>query len=67
MLPDDNFQPYKNKPKLSDIEIVTLSFLAETLGVDSENHLFSQLKTEYSADFVTLPDHSHFNHRRLRL
>lgn len=67
MLPDGNFQPYKNKPKFSDIEIVTLAVLAETLGVDSENYLFSKLKTEYSADFINLPDRSNFNRRRRRL
>jgi hypothetical protein len=67
MLPDGNFQLYRNKPKLSDIEVVTLAVLAETLGVDSENHLFSKLKTEYFADFVNLPDRSNFNRRRRRL
>jgi len=30
MLPDGNFQCYKNKPKLAYIEIVTLAVLAET-------------------------------------
>lgn len=44
LLPDGNFQFYRNKPKLSDIEIVIIAVLAETLGVDSENHLFSKLK-----------------------
>lgn len=39
MLPDGHFQPYKNKPQLSTIEIVTLAVLAE-------NHLFSKPKTE---------------------
>jgi hypothetical protein len=67
MLPDGNFQIYRNKPKLTDIEVVTLAVLAETLGVDSENHLFSKLNTEYSADFVNLPDRSNFNRRRRRL
>lgn len=67
MLPDGNFQCYKNKPKLADIEIVTLAVLAETLGIDSENYLFSKLKTEYSADFVNIPDRSNFNRRRRRL
>ena len=44
MLPDGNFQLYRHKSKLSDIEVVTLEVLAETLGVDSKNHLFSKLK-----------------------
>ena len=67
MLPDGNFQYYRNKPKLSDIEVVTLAVLAESLGVDSENYLFSKLKTEYSASFVNLPDRSNFNRRKRRL
>ena len=67
MLPDGNFQLYRHKSKLSDIEVVTLAVLAETLGVDSENHLFLSLRTEYSADFINLPDRSNFNRRRRRL
>ncbi|CAG5016184.1 hypothetical protein DYBT9275_05493 [Dyadobacter sp. CECT 9275] len=35
-----NFQFYPNKPKMSDIEIVALSCLAESLSKDSENWLF---------------------------
>lgn len=67
MFPDGNFQSYRNKPKISDIELVTPAVLAETLGIDSENYLFSKLKTEYSASFTNLPDRSNFNRRRRRL
>lgn len=66
MLLDSNFQLYRSKPELSDIEIVTLAVLAETLGVDSQNYLFSKLKTEYSVDFINLPARSNFNRRRRR-
>lgn len=33
LLPDGNFKSYKNKPKWSDIEVVTLSILAETISL----------------------------------
>lgn len=38
--------------------------LAGTLGIDSENFLFSKLKTEHSADLVYITDRSNFNRRR---
>jgi len=38
--------------------------LVEILRIDSENYIFSRLKTEYSTDFVNIPDHSNFNRRR---
>jgi hypothetical protein len=64
MLPDGNFQPYKNKPQRSDIETVTLAYLAETLGVDSENYHLSKLNSEYADDFINLLDRSNFNRRK---
>ena len=32
LLPDGNFEAYRNKPKWSDIEVVTLSILAVDNG-----------------------------------
>ncbi len=64
VLPDGDFQCYKNKPKLAHIEIVTLAVLIETLGRNSENHFFSYFKTKYFTDFVNIPDRSNFNRRR---
>lgn len=62
---DDNFFNYKNKPKMSDIEIVALALTAESLGIDSE--LFSKLRSEFLSDFPRLPDRSNYNRRRKRL
>lgn len=35
-----NFKFYSNKPKMSDIEIISLSVTMEALGIDSENYFF---------------------------
>jgi hypothetical protein len=65
--PDGNFERYRNPPKLSDIEVVALSIAAESLGIDSENLLFSKLRKEYAADFPRLINRCNFNRRRRRL
>ena len=67
LLEDNNFFHYRNKPKMTDIEIVALSLTAESLGIDSENLLFSKLRSEYLSDFPTLLDRSNYNRRRKRL
>jgi len=67
LLADGNFQIYKNKPKMTDIEIVTLSITTEALGIDSENYLFSKLRKDYGADFPNLPHRTNFSKRRKRL
>ena len=33
---DNNFYPYSRKPKMFDYEIITLSILGESMGIDSE-------------------------------
>lgn len=45
-----NFQFYPNKPKMPDLQIITLSCLAESLSLDratdrSENWLFGKLRS----------------------
>jgi Transposase DDE domain len=67
LLEDGNFFKYKNSPKMTDIEIVTLSLTADSLSIDSENLLFSKLKTEYINDFPNLVDRSNYNRRRKKL
>jgi hypothetical protein len=51
---EGNFKFYPNKPKMSDIQIVALSCLAESLSIDSENWLFSRLRSGYSKLFPSL-------------
>ncbi len=40
---DGNYYFYPNKPKMSDSEVIALSILGETIGIDSENYLFGKL------------------------
>ena len=65
--PDGNFTHYPNKPKMSDIEVVALSCTAEALAIDSENWLFSKLKSDYATEFPNLIERSNFNRRRKKL
>lgn len=62
-----NFQFYAMQPKMSDLEIISLSCCMEALSIDSENLLWSKLKKEYLSDFPNLIDRSRFNRRRKRL
>jgi hypothetical protein len=64
---DGNFQDYRRKPKMSDIEIIALSITSEAISIDSENRLFAILKAEYKTDFQNLIDRSNYNRRRKRL
>lgn len=51
-------------PRFSDIEVIALSLTAECLSIDSENYLFSKLKTEYRYDFKNLISRRQYNDRR---
>lgn len=62
-----NFQFYAVKPKMNDLEIISLSCCMESLSIDSENLLWSKLKKEYSSDFPNLIDRTRFNRRRKRM
>jgi len=64
---EGNFKFYPNKPKMSDIQIVALSCLAESLSIDSENWLFSRLRSGYSKLFPSLIHRATYNRRRRRL
>ena len=62
-----NFQHYPRKPALSDVQIVALSCTMEALSIDSENLLWSKLKTDYASLFPDLIHRTRFNRRRRRL
>lgn len=62
-----NFQFYPVEPKMNDLEIVALACCMEALSIDSENLLWSKLKTDYASLFPNLIDRSRFNRRRRRL
>jgi hypothetical protein len=62
-----NFQFYPVRPKMNDLEIVSLACCMEALSIDSENLLWSKLKKDYASSFPNLIDRSRFNRRRKRL
>ena len=62
-----NLQFYPARPKMSDIEIISLSCCMEALGVDSENYLWGKLRSDYVREFPNLIDRTRFNRRRRRL
>jgi len=62
-----NIKKAGTKPKFSDLDIITLSLVADSLSINSENLLFSKLKSEYQEDFPLLIDRSQFNRRRKHL
>lgn len=62
-----NFRFYSNKTKMSDIQIITLSCLTESLSIDSENWLFGRLRSDYPKLFPNLIHRTTYNRRRRRL
>jgi len=63
----NNFYSYRNRPKMSDCQIIALTVTGETLGIDSENYFWGKIKSDYALDFPNLIDRSNFNRRRKRL
>jgi hypothetical protein len=63
----DNFYSYRNRPKMSDCEILALAVTGETLGIDSENYFWGKIKSDHAEDFPNLIDRSNYNRRRKRL
>lgn len=67
-----NFRFYSNKPKMSDIQIISLLCLAESLSIDraadrSENWLFGRLRSDYPKLFPNLIHRTTYNRRQRRL
>lgn len=62
-----NFQFYPRQSKMSDLQVISLAVAAESAGIDSENWLFSKLRTNFSDRFPELVDRSRFNRRRRNL
>ena len=51
-------------PKFSDVEVITLSLISDSLLIDSENYLFKKLHGEYKSEFPNLIERSVYNKRR---
>ena len=63
----DNFINYRNRPKMSDCEIIALAVTGESLGIDSESYFWGKLKNDHASDFPNLIHRCNFNRRRKRL
>lgn len=61
---DGNIKKIGRKPKLSDIEVISLNLTSEYMSIDSENLLFKKIKSCHSDDFPTMIDRSQFNRRK---
>ena len=50
--------------KLADSEILTIAWVGEMVGIDSENAWYNLVKKEFSHLFPHLPDRTRYNRRR---
>ena len=64
---DGNVKHYRNMPKMSDCEIISLSLCQESLGIDSENFFWSKLSSDYKKEFPNLIHLTRYNLRRKSL
>jgi len=64
---EGNLSNYRRKPTMSDSKVIALSICCESLGIDSENYLWSKLKSDYKHGFPDLCHLTNFNRRRKRL
>jgi hypothetical protein len=62
-----NLQFYPRRPNMTDLQVISLACIMEALGIDSENLLWSKLKTDYPGLFPNLICRTRFNRRRKRL
>jgi hypothetical protein len=65
--PFDNVKSYKNRPKVSDIQILAIAISAEILQIPSENALYHQLEATCPELFQSLPHRTNYNRRRKSL
>ena len=59
-------RPGRNS-KLADSEVITIAWVGEMVGIDSERAWYSFVKKEFCHLFPHLPDRSRFNRRRRNL
>lgn len=62
---DFNFKPRPSK--MTDLQVIALAVSSESACIDSENLLFSKLRTDFKNKFPELIDRSRFNRRRRSL
>jgi hypothetical protein len=62
-----NFQSYPKMSMFSNIQVVAFRCKRDALGIDSENLLWSKIKTDYASFFAHLICRTCSNRRRRRL
>jgi hypothetical protein len=62
-----NVRFYSHKPKMSDVEVLSLAITAECLGIDSENLLWAKINKDYQEHFPNLIHRTRYNARRKAL
>ena len=75
VLVDDLYQlvapPYDHRPgprsEFSDSEVITVTLVAELLGIDEEKRFLKYMRRHHRALFPALPERTRFNRRRRRL
>lgn len=67
LLESGNFKKYPHIPKLTDLSVLCIMLTAEILGIDSENHLYSKIKTEYPSLYRSLMHRTNYNRRKRHL
>src|SRR5690242_18982958 len=75
VLVDDFYQivaaPVDHRPgprsECSDSEVITLTLVAELVGLDEEKRFLAYLRRHHLALFPQLPERTRFNRRRRRL
>lgn len=60
----ENTRFYPRKPKMSDLEVISLSIAAECTQIDSESLLWSKIQKDYPNMFTKLSHRTKFNKRR---
>jgi hypothetical protein len=60
----ENTRFYPRQPKMSDLEVISLSIAAECTQIDSENLLWSKIQKDYPNMFKKLCHRTKFNKRR---
>lgn len=66
----DEFGNFRFKPrpaKMSNLQVIALAVSSESACIDSENFLFSKLRTDYKSKLPELIDRTRFNRRRRML
>jgi hypothetical protein len=58
-----NFQFYPRSARMRDLHVMALAIASESACIDSENWLFSKLRTDYRSRFPELIDRTRFNRR----